>query len=362
MDLHAQYLLIRKEIDEAIQRVITSSGFILGKEVAAFENEFAEFAGAQHCVGLGSGTAALHLALVASGVRQGHEVITTPLTFIATAEAIRHAGALPVFVDVEEESLCLDQTLIASAVSPKSRAILPVHLHGNLAAMEETLAAGREFGLHVIEDAAQAHGATYRGRMAGTMGSIGCFSFYPGKNLGAYGDAGAVLSDDPEIIEAVRLLRDHGRRGKHEHETEGFNHRMDGIQAAVLSVKLKYLERWNERRRTIAERYRKGLDGVVACAQSQLRAVQAYHVFAIRTSRREELRTFLANQGIETGIHYPLPIHLQPAFRWLKYEAGQFPVAERAAGQLLSLPIYPELTDDQVEEVVDRVRTFFESR
>lgn len=359
MDLDAQYRAIQPEIDEAIQRVIKSSGFILGKEVEAFEHEFAAFVGSKHGVGVSSGTAALHLALLACGVRPGDEVITTPLTFIATAEAVRHAGALPVFVDVEQDSLCLDPSLIASAVTPRTKAILVVHLHGNPAAMDAILEAGGRYGLTVIEDAAQAHGAEYRGRRAGSLGAAGCFSFFPGKNLGAYGDAGAVVSNDRTITDTVGRLRDHGRRGKYEHEVEGFNHRMDAIQAAVLRVKLRHLEKWNRRRREIAARYRNGLRGVVACPQERRETVPAYHVFAVRTPRREELRAYLADQGVETGIHYPIPLHLQPALRFLKYEAGRFPAAEQAAQQLLSLPIHPDMTDEQVDRVIDRVRAFF---
>lgn len=359
MDLTAQYRSIQPEIDEAIQRVIKSSGFILGKEVEAFEHEFAAFVGSKHGVGVSSGTAALHLALLACGVRPGDAVITTPLTFIATAEAVRHAGALPVFVDVEQDSLCLDPSLIASAATPGTKAILVVHLHGTPAPLDAILEAGGRYGLTVIEDAAQAHGAEDRGRRAGSRGAAGCFSFFPGKNLGAYGDAGAVVSNDRAVTDTVGRLRDHGRRGKYEHEVEGFNHRMDAIQAAVLRVKLRHLEKWNQRRREIAARYRNGLRGVLACPQEQRETVPAYHVFAVRTPRREELRAYLADQGIETGIHYPIPLHLQPALRFLKYEAGRFPVAEQAAQQLLSLPIHPDLTDEQVDRVIDRVRAFF---
>lgn len=362
VDLRAQYLSLQPEIDGAVRRVIASGGFILGPEVDAFEREFSAYAGSLHCVGVSSGTAALHLALAACGIRPGDEVITTPLTFVATAEAIRHAGAVPVFVDVEKDSLCLDPALIAPAVTPRTRAVMVVHLHGHPAAMDEIQAAGARVGLRVIEDAAQAHGARYRGRQAGAIASAGCFSFYPGKNLGAYGDAGAVVSNDPAVADAVRLLRDHGRRGKYEHEVEGFNHRMDAIQAAVLRVKLKHLDRWNERRRALAACYRKGLEGVVECPHERAETAPVYHIFAVRTSLRDQLRGFLSGHGIETGVHYPIPLHLQPAFRFLKYEAGRFPIAERAAQQLLSLPIYPEMTGEQVDRVIDHVRTFFSSQ
>jgi len=358
-DLKAQYLSIKAEIDAAVLRVLDGGRFILGEEVGDFEREFAAFCGVAHCAGVSSGTAALHLALVACGIGPGDEVITTPLTFIATAEAIRHAGALPVFVDVEQDSLCLDPSLIAPVITPRTKAILVVHLHGNPASMDAILETGARYGLTVLEDAAQAHGAEYRGRRAGSMGAVGCFSFFPGKNLGAYGDAGAVVSNDRAITDSVGQLRDHGRRGKYEHEVEGFNHRMDAIQAAVLRVKLRYLEKWNRRRREVAARYRSGLRGMVVCPQERRETVPANHVFAVRTSRREELRAYLAEHGIETGIHYPIPLHLQPALCFLKYEAGRFPVAEQAAQQLLSLPIHPDMTDGQVDLVVDRVRAFF---
>lgn len=359
LDLKAQYRSIRKDIDRAIHRVVRGASFILGEEVGAFEQAFAAFTGTGHCLGVGSGTAALHLALLATGIGPGDEVITTPLTFVATAEAIRHAGARPVFVDVEKDTLCLDPDLVAAALTTKTKGIVAVHLHGHPASMDGLLAVGARSGIPVIEDAAQAHGATYRGRPAGSLGSCGCFSFYPGKNLGAYGDAGAVVSSDPGLMEKIRLLRDHGRRSKHEHVLEGYNHRMDSIQAAVLSVKLSHLPDWNRKRRRIADRYRKGLERLVECPREGAAQQGVYHVFAIRTPVREKLGEFLSRHGIETGIHYPVPLHLQPCFRFLGYKPGQFPVAEQAARHLLSLPIFPEMTGAQVEFVIDRVRAFF---
>lgn len=360
VDLKAQYRSIQQDIDQAVHRVISSSTFILGEEVRGFEQAFATFTGTTHCVGVGSGTAALHLAMLAAHIGPGDEVITTPLTFVATAEAIRHAGARPVFVDVEKETLCLDPDLITAAVTSRTKAIVVVHLHGQPAAMNDILAIGRHFGLPIIEDAAQAHGATYHGRPAGSMGHCGCFSFYPGKNLGAYGDAGAVVSNEAGFMEKIKLLRDHGRRNKYEHDLEGYNHRMDSLQAAVLSVKLGRLNDWNHTRRQIAERYRKGLEGFVECPKERPGACGVYHVFAVQTPVREKLREYLLQHGIETGIHYPVPLHVQPCFRFLGYARGQFPVTEQAADHLLSLPIFPEMTEEQVEFVIGRVRAFFQ--
>ncbi len=360
IDLKAQYRSIQQDIERAFHRVIGSSTFILGEEVRVFEEAFAAFTGATHCLGVGSGTAALHLAMLASNIGPGDEVITTPLTFVATAEAIRHAGAKPVFVDVEKETLCLDPDLIPAAVTSKTKAIVVVHLHGHPAAMDELMALGKQFGIPIIEDAAQSHGATYHDRPCGSLGYAGCFSFYPGKNLGAYGDAGAVVSNETKFIEKVRLLRDHGRRNKYEHEIEGFNHRMDSIQAAVLSVKLKCLNAWNAKRREIAQRYRQGLEGLVECPKERPDVYGVYHVFAVRTPVREKLKGYLLQHGIETGIHYPVPLHVQPSLRFLGYSRGQFPVTEQAADHLLSLPIYPEMTEEQVEFVIGRVRAFFQ--
>ena len=359
VDLKAQYLSIKDEIDEAIQRVISNSSFILGEEVRAFEEEFASFCEARFAIGTSSGTSALHLALLACGVGLGDEVITTPHTFVATTEAISHAGARPVFVDIDPESYNINPTKIEAAITDKAKAIIPVHLYGQPAEMDAIMEIADKHGLKVIEDAAQAHGAGYKGKRVGTIGNVGCFSFYPAKNLGAYGDGGMVVTNDEEIAEKVRLLRNHGRTEKYEHLIEGYGYRLDALQAAILKVKLKRLETWNAQRRKNAAIYRemlKGLDLVLPHENSDSRPV--YHLFVVRTPRRNELREYLRLREIQTGIHYPIPLHLQPAYRHLGYEPGDFPYSERAAQEVLSLPLYPELTKEGISQVVRAIREF----
>lgn len=353
VDLKAQYLSIKREIDEAISRVIMSSGFILGAEVSRFEEDFATFCRTRHAVGASSGTAALHLALLGCGVGPGDEVITTPFTFVATAESISMAGARPVFVDIEPESYNIDPTGIKRAITRRTKAIIPVHLCGRPAEMGAILGIAAEHGLKVIEDAAQAHGAEYKEQRVGGIGHVACFSFYPSKNLGAYGDAGAVVTSDDHIAATVRLLHDHGRREKYGHLVEGYSYRLDALQAAILRVKLRHLEAWNEARRKHAESYREllgnsGLGLPVEARDSR----SVYHVFVVRSKNRDGLRQQLSQRGIDTGVHYPLPLHLQPAYRRLGYRRGDFPVCEQAASEVLSLPMYPELTRAQIEEIV----------
>ena len=360
VDLKAQYLSVKSEIDEAIQRVINSSRFILGEEVEAFEQEFAAFCGANHCVGVASGTASLHLALLACGIEPGDDVITTPFTFIATAEAISHAGAKPVFVDIDHRSYNIEPTKIEAAITERTKAIIPVHLYGQPADMDQITELARRYELKVVEDAAQAHGAEYKGRRVGTSGDVACFSFYPGKNLGAYGDGGAVVTNDAKIAERVRMLRDHGRRMKYEHLEIGYGERLDALQAAILRVKLRRLDEWNEQRRQKCEVYRqllKDLDLTLPTELDQVKSV--YHLFVVRVAQRDELQEYLRSKRISVGIHYPIPLHLQPAFAHLGYSKGDFPVAETATREVLSLPIYPELTQEQVELVATAVRGFF---
>ena len=352
VDLKAQYSSIKDEIDAAIQRVLESADFILGEEVSLFEGEFASFCDVNEAVGVSSGTEALHLALLACDVGAGDEVITTTFTFTATAEAISQVGAKPVFVDVDPLSCNLDPKRIEAAITERTRAILPVHLYGRPADMDGILDVARRFGLKVVEDAAQAHGALYKDMRAGTMGDAGCFSFYPGKNLGAYGDGGMVVTNDHLIADRIRLLRDHGRTSKYEHVTQGFNGRLDTLQAAVLRVKLCRLEMWNARRRDMASLYRELLrEHDVAPLPEEEQVEPVYHLFVIRTADREHLLQALNRSGIGAGIHYPIPLHLQPAYRHLEYRVGDFPEAERAAREVLSLPLYPELTQDQALEV-----------
>jgi len=357
VDLKAQYLSIKDEIDAAITGVLESSQFVLGREVAAFEEEFAAYCQVKHAIGVNSGTSALHLALLAAGIGPGDEVITVTFTFVATVAAIVYTGARPVFVDIEPRSFIMDVNQIEKAITPKTKAILPVHLYGQTADMDSILEIARRHQLLVIEDAAQAHGAEYKGRRAGSMGDLGCFSFYPGKNLGAYGEGGAVTTNNPEYNRTIRMLRDWGAERKYEHVLKGYNYRMEGFQGAILSVKLRHLEAWTEARRTHAARYDELLAGSgVGTPEEMLYARHVYHVYAIRTSQRDALQQALQAQGIHTGIHYPIPVHLLEAHADLGYRSGDFPCSEQAASEVLSLPMYAELTEEQVWKVANAVR------
>jgi dTDP-4-amino-4,6-dideoxygalactose transaminase len=353
VDLKAQYAVIKDEIDEAIDRVLTNTSFILGQEVETFERAFAEFCEAKYCVGVASGTSALQLALEASGIGPGDEVITTPHTFIATAEPITHRGARPVFVDIDPSTYNLDPAQVEAAITPQVKALLPVHLYGYPADMDAIDAIASTYHLQVIEDAAQAHGARYDGLRVGNLGNATCFSFYPGKNLGAYGDAGAVVTNDLEVAEKVRLLRNHGRRAKYEHLIEGYGERIDALQAAILTVKLRHLEDWTLARRRHAAEYCELLaDLEVTLPVEKENARHAYHLFVVRVAQRDSVFEALRAQGIGVGIHYPIPLHRQPAYQYLGHEKGDFPEAEKAADTVLSLPLYPEMTDAQIEHVV----------
>ena len=359
VDLKAQYAAIKPEIDAAIQRVIGNTSFSLGKEVADFETNFAAFCQAKHCIGLDSGTAALHLALLLCDVKPGDEVITTTHTFVATAEGISIIGARPVLVDIDPRTYNLDPRAVERAITPRTRAIIPVHLYGQPAEMDAILEIARKHNVCVIEDAAQAHGAEYRGKRAGTMGDVACFSFFPSKNLGAYGDAGALITNDDELAARARLLRDHGRRDKYEHLIVGYGYRLDALQAAILGAKLPHLDAWNVRRRAIADYYTELLSNteiVPPYAPSHITPV--YHIYAVRAKNRDGLRAHLKSRGIETGIHYPISLHLQPVYANLGYARGDFPHAEQVANEELSLPMYPELTDAQVEMIAQTVREF----
>ena len=358
VDLSAQLHDIYNDIDNALTEVIQSSAFILGPKVEQFEEQFADFCGAEYCVGVSSGTAALRLSLLALGIGGGDEVITVPNTFAATCEAICHTGAKPVFVDVDERTLNIDVSKIEAAVTPRTKAIIPVHLCGQPADMDAIVRIARRHGLYLIEDACQAHGAEYKGRRVGSIGDVGCFSFYPSKNLGAFGDAGAVVTNDTEIFKKVRMLRDHGTSDKYHHELVGYNSRLSSLQAAVLLAKLPFLAEWNERRRRNAALYNealKGLDLTLPFEPDWAKSV--YHLYVIRTTRRDELRKHLASHGISTGLHYPVPLHLQRAFAHLGYKEGDFPVAEMLANEILSLPMFPELEARAIERcagIIDR--------
>jgi dTDP-4-amino-4,6-dideoxygalactose transaminase len=357
VDLKSQYASIKPDIDAAIARVLDHAGFILGEEVTSFESAFGEFLGGTGVVGVASGTAALQLALEAAGVGPGDEVITTAHTFIATAEPISHRGATPVFVDIDPATFNIDPARVEAAITPRTKAIIPVHLYGRPAALAEIIDIATRRRLVVIEDAAQAVGATYRGAACGTIASMGCFSFYPGKNLGAYGDAGAVTSGDPELLARVRKLRDHGRTTKYEHDVIGYGERLDALQAAVLGAKLAHLADWTEARRRIARRYTELLagSGVTTPTEDPL-DTHVFHLYVVRSERRDDLLAALNREGIRGGVHYPIPLHRQPAYRHLA--RTDLPHTELAASEILSLPMFPELTDVQIEFVADQVRRF----
>ncbi len=362
VDLHAQYETIKPEIDAAIQRTIDSAAFILGPAAKQFETHFAEFCKVKHAIGLDSGTAALHLSLLALGIGAGDEVITTPHTFIATSEPITLVGARPVFVDIDPRTYNLDPNQLEAAITPRTKAIIPVHLYGQPAEMDAILEIAKRHNISVIEDAAQAHGAEYRGRRIGALATMACFSFYPGKNLGAYGDAGALVTNDAALAQKIRMLRDHGRTTKYEHEITGYGYRLDGIQGAILDAKLHHLPTWNEQRRANADYYTELLsnvdDSIVTPYEpSHVRAV--YHLYVIRTRQRDALLNHLKAHDIEAGIHYPVPLHLQPVYQNLGYHKGDFPETEKASQEILSLPMYPELTHAQMERIVETMREFY---
>jgi len=358
VDLKAQYQSIKPEVDAAIQNVLDTTQFVLGKEVAAFEQDFATYCQAKYAIGVNSGTSALHLALLAAGIGPGDEVITVPFTFVATVAAIVYTGAKPVFVDVDPVSFTIDVNQIEAAITAKTKAILPVHLYGQPADMDPILEIAKRHGLLVIEDAAQAHGAEYKGHRVGSIGDIGCFSFYPGKNLGAYGEGGAVVTDDPEYTRVIRMLRDWGAEKKYQHILKGYNYRLEGFQGAILGVKLRYLEEWTEARRVNAGVYRELLsEAGVDIPVEMPYARHVYHIFAIRTKQREKLQNALQEKTIYTGIHYPIPVHCLPAYADLGYQRGEFPNSELVADEVLSLPMFAELTQEQIQVVCDAIRS-----
>ncbi|HTD67263.1 MAG TPA: DegT/DnrJ/EryC1/StrS family aminotransferase [Candidatus Limnocylindria bacterium] len=362
LNLRLHHEPIRAELRAAIEQVIDSSAFAGGSFVEQFEREFAQFCGAKHACGVGNGTDALWFALLALGVGPGDEVITVPSTFMATAEAITYCGARPVFVDIDEETYTMDASQLERAITPRTKAIIPVHLFGQMADMNAIIAVARKHGLPVVEDACQAHGAEYKSRPAGSVGDVGCFSFYPGKNLGALGEAGAAVTNNAELKKKMDVLRDHGQTKKYHHTVVGWNGRMDGIQGAVLSIKLTHLAGGNEKRREHARHYGKllsGLDEIILPKEAADRT-HVFHIYAIRVARRDDMIRALAQKGISCGIHYPIPVHLQEAYASLGLKSGSFPVAERCAEAFVSLPMYPELTHQQIETVALAVRTWVE--
>jgi dTDP-4-amino-4,6-dideoxygalactose transaminase len=356
VDLKSQYNSIKDEINTAVLNVLDSTQFILGDEVVAFEQEFATYCSAEHGVALNTGTSALHLALLAAGIGAGDEVITVPFTFVATVSAIAYTGATPVFVDIDPVSYTMDVNQIKKAITAKTKAIMPVHLYGQPADMDPIMEIAHRHGLKVIEDAAQAHRSEYKGRRVGSIGDIGCFSFYPGKNLGAYGEGGMAVTNNPEYAQKMRMLRDWGQDGRYNHVMKGYNYRMDGIQGAILRVKLRYLDRWTDARRTHAAQYDalladSGLKTPVAMPYGH----HVYHVYVLRVPQREALQQKLNDRGIQTGIHYPIPVHLQKAFADLGHHKGDFPESELVAAEVLSLPMYPELSEAQINVIATAV-------
>lgn len=366
VDLKAQYRSIKDEVNQAMQGVIEASQFIGGEELKQFEKEFANYCDLKYSCGCSSGTDALYLAIRASGIGKGDIVITTPFTFIATAEAITLCGAGVKFIDIDPDTYCIDPNKLdnylkkASKISGSgsAKALIPVHLYGHPVDMKPIMEIAREYELIVIEDCAQAHGARYRGKRVGSIGNVGCFSFFPGKNLGAYGDAGIVVSNDENLIKNIRMLANHGRKEKYKHFMEGTNSRLDNLQAAILRVKLKHLERWNEFRRERAERYSanlKNIDGVKIPINREW-AEHVYHLYVILFEKRDRLSDILKNAGFSSAIHYPIPLHLQSAYKYLNIPQNSLPVAEEVARRCLSLPMYPELDFDKIDEICEIIK------
>jgi dTDP-4-amino-4,6-dideoxygalactose transaminase len=352
VDLKSQYLSIKDEIDTAVFKALESTQFVLGSEVVALESEFSDYCGADYGIAVNTGTSALHLALLAAGIGPGDEVITTPFTFVATVAAIYYTGATAVFVDTDPISYTIDVTQIEAAITPRTKAILPVHLYGQPADMDPILEIAQRYHLTVIEDAAQAHRAEYKGRRVGSIGDLGCFSFYPGKNLGAYGEGGMVVTNNPEYAHTIQMLRDWGQERRYHHVLKGYNYRMDGLQGAILRVKLRHLDAWTEARRAIATEYDQLLTKAEVITPTVMPySHHVYHIYAVRSTERDLLQQHLHEQGIQTGIHYPIPVHLQPAYADLGYQLGDFPHSELASREVLSLPMFAELSSVQIKAV-----------
>ena len=352
LDLQAQYRAIRTELHEVLTETLDSTRYALGPHVTAFEQAFSAYVGSAHCIGVNSGTSALHLALIAAGVGPGDEVITVPMTFIATTWAVTYVGAKPVFVDVSPTTYTMDVDQVEAAITARTTAILPVHLYGQPADLAPLVELGYRHGIPLIEDAAQAHGARYQGASVGSRGLLGCFSFYPSKNLGALGEAGAVVTDDDELAARLRALRDHAQPTRNRHDELGFNYRMDAIQGAALEVKLRYLDRWIIDRRSHAKKYTEALAG--SPLRLPIEAADrrhSWHLYVILHPDRDRVQVSLAEAGVSTGLHYPVPVHLQGAYEHLGHRPGEFPVSERIADECLSLPMFPELTEHQIDHV-----------
>ncbi len=360
LDLKAQLKPLRAEIDAAIARTLDNCSFCLGPDVAQFEKDFAAFCGAQHALGFNSGTSALHVAMLLLGVGPGDEVITTPYTFIATSWAISYCGAKPVYVDIDEATFNLNPALIEKAITPRTKAVLPVHLYGQPFDVDAVAAVCQKHNLPFVEDAAQAHGAKYKGKSIGTFGAVSCFSFYPAKNLGACGEGGALVTNDAALAARAKSLREHGSTVRYHHDEVGYNYRLEGIQGAVLGVKLKHLAHWTRERQRVAVRYAELLkDTPLQLPTVTAGNESAWHLYTVRSPRRDELKKFLDENKIGNAVHYPMPLHLQKVYANLGYQPGDFPVAEKASREVLSLPMFPELTNAQIQRVADVVKDFF---
>ena len=359
VNLKKEYSFLKHEMQPAVLNVIKSGRFILDKELDEFEKKFADYCGSRRCVGVASGTAALHLALLAAGIKGGDEVITTAMSFNATPEAIVMAGATPIFVDVLPDNLSIDHLKIEKAITKKTKAILPVHLYGTPANMDEIVEISKKYKLKLIEDCAQAHGATYKGKQVGTFGDIGCFSFMPSKNIGCYGDAGCVITNNHEYADKVIKLRNHGRASRYIHGEMGYGERMDNLQAAVLLVKLKHLDQWNKKRNAIAKLYDNGLDGSkIGLLKISPDSYSSYYVYTVLVENRDKLAVLLKGRGIATGVYYPVPLHLQPVFKKLGYKKGDLPIVEKSANQILSLPMNPFLTEPEIKYIINEFNKY----
>lgn len=356
VDLKAQYDSIKSEISQAMQNVIQDSAFIGGKYLKTFEQNFANYVGTKHCIGVGNGTDALFIVLKCLGIKEGDEVITVANSFIATSEAITATSARVVFVDCDVKTYNIDVRKIEKVITKRTKAIIPVHLYGQSAEMDTIKEIARKHNLYIIEDAAQAHGAKYKDRNIGTIGDCACFSFFPGKNLGAYGDAGAIVTNNDELAQKIGMFANHGRIEKYNHEFEGTNSRLDGLQAAILDVKLKHLEKWTERRRTIAEMYDEGLKDVLSTPPNYIDLRHVYHLYVIRTKHREKVKKYLEDQGISTGIHYPIPLPFLKAYSYLGHKPDDFPISYKLKDEILSLPIHGDMSDEQVKYVIEQLR------
>lgn len=360
LDLPAQIRALRPALDAAIARTLDQCSFCLGPDVTQFEKDFARYIGGEHCIAFNSGTSALHVAMLLLNVGPGDEVITTPHTFVATSWAISYVGARPVYVDIDDATFNLDPNLVEQAITPRTKALLPVHLYGHPADLDPLLAIARKHNLPLVEDTAQAHGARYKEKIVGTFGVMSCFSFYPGKNLGACGEGGALVTNDASLAARARALREHGSTQRYYHDEIGYNYRMEGIQGAVLGVKLKHLDDWTRERRRVAHRYHELLAGTpLQLPREAVFAQSVYHLYVVRHPRRDDLKKHLEANRVGCALHYPLPLHLQKCYAWLGHQPGAFPVSEKAARECLSLPVFPEMTDAQIQRVAEVVKDFF---